>query len=110
MKFLEKNVTVIYDTGGKTSTKNPAYHGSEVLAGILETIAIKHPLITLGLPGILLISIGIIFSVLSISIFNDTRILPVSLSLVSLGAFVSGLLMLLMAVVLFSIGRVLHKE
>ena len=44
LKITEKYVTVIYNTGEKTSTKNPLSHSVGVLASIIELIAINHPL------------------------------------------------------------------
>src|SRR4029077_7194688 len=68
LKITEEKVTVIYNTGGKTSTKNPISHTFEVVSSLIEIIAIKHPLRYLGIPGIGLMIIGITFAVTVISI------------------------------------------
>ena len=51
LRILEEKVTVLYDTGGKTSTKNPVAHSGEVISSLIEHIALKHPLKFLGIPG-----------------------------------------------------------
>jgi len=105
LKITQKDVTVIYDTGGKTSTKGPFSHGGEVIGSLLELIALKHPLPFLGIPGLVLLAIGSIFSFLVVLYFNETRIFIISYTLVAIASLVLGLMLILMAVVLFSIQR-----
>jgi glycosyltransferase involved in cell wall biosynthesis len=103
LKITEQKVTVIYNTGGKTSTKNPMTHCSEVVALLLEKIAIHHPLRYLGIPGLIIITIGIILSLHVIELFNETRYFSIPYTLGGLGFFMIGLLMVLISVILFSI-------
>jgi len=105
LKISEEKVTVIYETGGVTSTKHPIAHSAGVIATILELIAIKRPLTFLGIPGMILIGIGIIFGINVIYIFNASRTITVPSTLFALGGIILGLILLLMSVVLFSIGR-----
>ena len=105
LKITEKNVTVIYNTGDKTSTKNPVSHSMGVVASIIELIAINHPLKYLGIPGFILLVIGIIYSVIVLAIFNDTRYFSIPSTLLALGSSVIGLMLLLMSVVLYSISH-----
>jgi len=107
--IIEEKITVIYNTGGKTSSKNPLSHSSDILDSVLELIALKHPLKFLGIPGIILLFIGIIFSVLVISIFNDIRYFSIPSTLVALGSLFTGLMLILMSVVLFAIQRALKR-
>lgn len=105
LKILEEKVTVIYDTGGKTSTKNPISHSGDVAATLIELVALRHPLKYLGIPGFILVIIGIAYSVYVISLFNETRYFSIPSTLVSLGSLVIGLMLLMMSVILFSIQR-----
>jgi len=105
LKISEEKVTVLYKTGEKTSTKNPASHFTEVIVSLVELVAIKHPLRYLGITGFVLMIIGIVFSVIVIGMFNETRYFSVPLTLVALGSLVLGAILLLMAVVLFSISN-----
>lgn len=110
LKIDEEKISVLYDTGSKTSTKNPISHSSEVLGSLIELIALKRPLMFLGLPGIVLLIIGSIFSIIVISIFNDTRYFSIPSTLVALGTILVGLLLILMSIVLFSINRSLNRR
>jgi glycosyltransferase involved in cell wall biosynthesis len=110
LKITEKYVTVIYNTGGKTSTKNPISHSVGVLASIIELIAINNPLRYLGIPGLILLVIGITYSIIVIMVFNDTRYFSIPSTLLALGSLVTGLMLLLMSVVLYSISHRLHNN
>jgi glycosyltransferase involved in cell wall biosynthesis len=109
LKISEEKVTVLYNTGGRTSTKDPISHSTEVITSLIEIIAIRHPLTYLGIPGFGLTIVGIIFSVIVLSTFNDTRYFSISFTLIALGALILGLLLLLMSVVLFSIHKASNK-
>ena len=98
-------MTVLYNTGEKTSTKNPVSHSMTVIASIIELIAINHPLKYLGIPGFVLLIIGIVYSVVVLTIFNDTRYFSIPSTLLALGSLVLGLMLLLMSVVLYSISH-----
>ena len=110
LKVTEQYVTVIYNTGEKTSTKNPISHSMGVIASIIELIAINHPLKYLGIPGIILFVIGIIYSVVVLAIFNDTRYFSIPSTLLALGSLVLGLMLLLMSVVLYSISHQSNRQ
>jgi len=105
LKIIEEPVTVIYHNIGKTSTKDPISHSASVVTTLIELIAIKQPLRYLGIPGFILMIIGIIYSVVVIAIFNDTRYFSVPSTLVALGSLVIGLMLLMMSAVLYSINR-----
>ncbi len=110
LKITEQYVSVIYNTGEKTSTKNPISHSIDVVASLIELIAIHHPLRYLGIPGLILLVIGIVYSVIVIALFNDTRYFSIPSTLLALGSLVIGLMLLLMSVVLYSISHKLHRE
>jgi glycosyltransferase involved in cell wall biosynthesis len=105
LKITEEYVTVLYNTGEKTSTKNPLSHSMGVIASIIELIAINHPLRYLGIPGFILLILGIVYSVVVLTIFNDTRYFSIPSTLLALGSLVLGLMLLLMSVVLYSISQ-----
>ena len=109
LKITEEKVTVLYNTGEKTSSKDPISHSVGVIAPLIELIAINHPLRYLGIPGLILLIIGIVFSVLVISMFNEDRYFSVPSTLVALGSLVIGLILLLMSVVLYSIVKTSRK-
>ena len=103
LRILEEKVTVIYNTGGKTSTKNPISHTSEVIFSLIDLIAQRHPLRYLGMPGILFIIIGIGLTIHVLDVFNEIRYFSIPFTLGALGSLALGLILLLMSVILYSI-------
>ena len=103
LKITEIDVTVLYDTGLKTSTKDPVSHTMSVIASLLESIAIHHPLKYLGIPGMILLIIGLGFTAYSISNFNETGNFSLPSILTAMSSLIIGLILLLMSVVLYSI-------
>ena len=103
LKITESKVTVLYDTGLKTSTKDPVSHTMSVIASLLESIAIHHPLKYLGIPGMILLIIGLGFTAYSISNFNETGNFSLPSILTAMSSLIIGLILLLMSVVLYSI-------
>lgn len=109
-RILEEKITVLYNTGGKTSTKNPISHSGEVIVSIIEHIALKHPLKFLGIPGIILISFGVLFSIIVLSTFNDTRYFSIPFTLISIGTLVVGIMLFLISILLFSITLAIKRK
>lgn len=103
LKITEKKVTVLYNTGEKTSTKDPVSHSMSVIASLLELIAIHHPLKYLGIPGMILLIIGLGFAMYAISNFNETGNFSLPSILTAMSSLIIGLILLLMSVVLYSI-------
>ena len=103
LKIVEEKVSVIYNTGNNTSTKNPISHSTEVIVSLLEIIAINHPLRYLGLPGMGLTIIGIIVGIFVLITFNETRYFSIPFTLIAMATVMIGIISLLMSVVLFSI-------
>ena len=105
LKITEQPVTVLYDTGFKTSTQNPISHSTGVLSSLLQLIAINHPLRYLGIPGFILLIAGLSFSVLVMTMFNEDRYFSIPSTLIAIGSLVIGLMLMLMSVVLYSISQ-----
>ena len=110
LRISEEKITVLYNTGGKTSTINPISHVGDVIYSIVETISIRQPLRYLGMPGLILLIIGIVYTMIVVSIFNDTRYFSVPSTLIAIGSLVMGLILLLMSSVLFSLSRAIQKQ
>ena len=109
LKIHEVPIHVIYNTGGKTSTKNPVSHSAGVITSLVELIAIKRPLSFLGIPGLILMIIGSIFSIIVIMFFNETRYFSIPYTLLSLGSLLIGIVLIMMSVVLYSIGKTSNR-
>ena len=105
LRISEEKVTVLYNVGSKTSTKNPIIHGTEVASSLIEQILIRNPFRYLGLPGIIFIILGIITSAYLITIFNETQYFSIPFTLLSSSFLIFGTMLLLFSGVLFSVNR-----
>ena len=110
LKITEEKVTVLYDTGYSTSTKNPISHTTGVVASIIESILINHPLKFLGIPGILLIFSGIITSIYVLTIFNETRYFSIGFTMLGLALFAFGILLILVSGLLYSFNKQIKNK
>ena len=105
LTISEQHVTVLYNTGTRTSTQNPIRHGSSVLISLLEMVLMKRPLTFLGIPGLIMSVIGIITSSLTLISFNETGYFSIPLTLLSIVLFTVGIMLILVSGILFSFNR-----
>jgi glycosyltransferase involved in cell wall biosynthesis len=110
LTISEQHVTVLYDTGGRTSTQNPVRHGTGVMISLLEMILMKRPLSYLGIPGMIMSVIGIITSSLTLISFNDTGYFSIPITLLSIVLFTVGIMLVLVSGILFTFNRTIHSK
>ncbi len=108
LKISEIPIVVSYD--GDTSTHNPASHGLSVVGTTIKLISIKHPLLFYGVPGIILIGLGIFFAILTLSSFSENRTIITNQALLSIGSFIIGVVFLVTSIILFSIISVIKEK
>lgn len=110
LDITEVDIHVRYNTGEKTSTKDPISHTGEVITSLIESIALRHPLKYLGIPGTILIFVGIGLLIWSITYFNEVRSFPIPILISSIGSTIMGAMLLLMSVVLYGISKIRIKN
>ncbi len=72
LKVSEVPIYIRYDIDNKSS-KNPIVHGASVLKSILWLDLLKRPMLFFAMPGLLLISLGVILYAIVFDAFNVTR-------------------------------------
>jgi len=107
-KIGEVPITVLYQ--GDTSTHNPASHGLSVILSTMKFISIEHPLKFYGIPGIILLTIGLFFIVWTIQGFTETRQIITNISLIGIGATILGVVLCTTSIMLFSIVSVVRER
>jgi glycosyltransferase involved in cell wall biosynthesis len=108
LRIIEVPVTVSYE--GDTSTHNPAVHGLSVLGTTLKLISIKHPMMFYGIPGFFFLALGLTFSILALGSFAATRTIVTNQALIAIGSTVVGLVLVMTAIILFSIIAVVRER
>jgi glycosyltransferase involved in cell wall biosynthesis len=108
LKILEVPITILY--GGDTSTQNPVKHGASVIISTVKFTAIEHPLKFYGLPGAILLTIGLFFIVWTIQEFTISRQIITNIALIGTGSTLLGSMLLITSIMLFSIINVVREK
>ena len=106
-KIIEVPITILYE--GDTSTHNPVSHGSSVIFSTLKYVAIERPLTFYGIPGIIFLCIGLLFSAWALQIFSEQKELITNIVLVGGGGIILGTVLLITATILHSIISVVRE-
>lgn len=109
-KFRILEVPIIISYEGDTSTHNPFVHGSSVIFSTLKYVAIERPLTFYGIPGIIMLSIGIAFGIWTIQIFSEHGEIITNIALVALGGVIIGIVLIITATILHSIVSVVREN
>ena len=108
LKISEVPIKILYE--GETSTHNPISHGSSVIFSTLKFVAIQHPLSFYGIPGAILLAIGLIFSAWTIQIFSTDGDFITNIAIVGGGGVLIGTMLLITASILFSVVSMLKGK
>ena len=101
LKIAEVPIKVSYE--GETSTKDPISHGSSVIFSTIKFTSIHNPLKFYGIPGLIFLGIGLGFIAWTIQIYSTHQEIITNVSLIGIGCIVLGAVLLMTAVILFSL-------
>ena len=107
-KIIEVPIVVSYE--GDTSTQHPLSHGVSVTLSTLKFISIEHPLKFYGIPGFVFLGIGLIFTIMTIQGFSETRQILLGPAVIGVGTIVFGTVLLMTSILLFSIVNVIREK
>tara|TARA_Y100001936_G_C16040371_1_gene651184 strand:+ start:219 stop:1094 length:876 start_codon:yes stop_codon:yes gene_type:complete len=107
-KITEVPIKILY--GGNTSTHNPVSHGTSVLISTIKFTSIEHPLKFYGIPSIVFLVIGSIFSYYTVSYYAEIGRLNPNLALIAIGMILVGIVLLISAILLFSLVSVVRER
>ena len=108
LKVTEVPIKVHYDVD--TSTHNPVSHGTSVILSTIKFTSIHNPLKFYGIPGIIFLIIGLGFIAWTIQIYVTSQQIITNVSLIGIGCIVLGAVLLMTAVILFSIVTVVSEK
>lgn len=107
-RIAEVPITIRYD--GETSTHNAISHGSSVIISTLKYVSIERPLSFYGIPGIILLTIGLAFSIWAIQVFVNEREWITNIALIGIAGVIVGIVLLITAIILYSIITVIREH
>jgi glycosyltransferase involved in cell wall biosynthesis len=108
LKIAEVPIKVHYS--GETSTHDPVSHGTSVILSTIKFISIHNPLKFYGIPGIIFLIIGLGFVAWTVQIYTESQQIITNVSLIGIGSIVLGTVLLMTAVILFSIVTVISDR
>ncbi len=108
LKIIEVPITIDYF--GDTSTHNPVSHGTSVLISTIKFTSIEHPLKFYGIPSIIFLILGISFTYFAIEYYAEFGRLNTNITLLGAGTTILGIILLLTAVLLYTIVSVVREK
>jgi len=108
LRVGEVSVQVTYK-GVETSTHNPLRHGLSVLATIIRLVVEERPLFYLGIPGALMLVVGIGFAIWTVQLYTVARYIVTNVALAAITFTLIGTFTLFTAVTLYAIIRLTQK-
>lgn len=108
LRIVEVPITVLYH--GDTSTHHPVTHGASVILSTMKFVSIERPLTFYGIPGTVLLGIGLFFILWTIQIFSIEREITTNIVLTGIGGVVIGTLLLITAIILYSVVSVVRER
>jgi len=108
LKIGEVPIKVNYS--GETSTHDPVSHGTSVILSTIKFTSIHNPLKFYGIPGVIFLIIGLGFIGWTVQIYSESQQIITNVSLIGIGCIVLGTVLLMTAVILFSIVTVVNNK
>ena len=108
LRITEVPITILYS--GDTSTHNPVSHGTSVLFSTIKFTSIEHPLKFYGIPSVIFLTIGMIFTSLAVQYYVDVGRLNTDLTLIGAGTVLVGIILLISAILLYSLVSVVREK
>lgn len=88
--------------------RNPVSHGVSVLSRVLVLFSLKQPLLFFGLPGLVILAIGLAFGTRVLTVFSETQILLMGYAMVTVLLCLVGILALFTALILYAMKELLR--
>jgi len=108
LRIAEIPITVLYHDD--SSTHNPISHGTSVLVSTIKFTSIEHPLKFYGIPSIIFLIIGSAFTYSAIQYYVEIGRLNTNLTVIGAGATLIGLVLLISAILLYSLVSIVREK
>ena len=108
LRIAEIPITILYHDNA--STHNPVSHGTSVLISTIKFTSIEHPLKFYGIPSIIFLIIGSAFTYSAVQYYVEIGRLNTNLTVIGAGAILISLVLLISAIILYSIVSVVREK
>jgi len=93
----------------RTSTSSPLRHGASVVMSIIRLVVEEKPLTFLGLPGAIILAVGVLFGAFLLHVYTTERHIITNVALASIAFTFIGLFTIFTAITLYAVARVSQK-
>jgi glycosyltransferase involved in cell wall biosynthesis len=107
LRILEVPISTSYD--GVPHTYNFLAHALRVLVAIIRYVSERHPLVIIGVPGMLVMTIGLYYGFLLLKIYFSTGVFAIGYALLAIGGTLTGIVAIFASIVLYAIGTFYQK-
>ena len=108
LRIAEIPITVLYHDD--SSTHNPVSHGTSVLVSTIKFTSIEHPLKFYGIPSIIFLIIGSAFTYSAVQYYVEIGRLNTNLTVIGAGTILIGLVLLISAILLYSLVSIVREK
>lgn len=98
LRIAEVPIAVSYPRG---ASRNPLYHGVEVVLSSFKHLSILHPLIVYGIPGLAFMVYGLYLGSNALRVYTDIHKVIVGTTLIAIGSIIFGLILAITALILW---------
>lgn len=109
LRIIEVPIKVSYKVP-KPSKHTPLYHALQVFSGVLKFASIRHPLIFYGVPGLVVLVVGVFSGFMAMKLYLANGYFSIPFTLLATIFIISGLLLLFVAVILFTVSSILREQ
>jgi len=95
--------------GLDTSTKNPTSHGLSVLKYVIWLVAVKRPLLFIGVPSFMLVILGLFFGIRTLQYYNLTHVFLIPYAIIVSILLIIGVIGMFMGLVLNVLPNILKQ-
>ena len=88
---------------------NPVTHGSSVIISTIKYTSLQRPLTFYGIPSVIFLLIGSIFSYSAIQYYVEIGRLNTNLTIISVALILIGVVLMITAILLFSLVSVVRE-
>jgi len=109
LKIREVAASCNYSNGVRNHVHNPVRHGASVIQSILKLVIEDRPMLVLGVPGIICMTIGVFFGVWMLQIYSAAHYIVTNIALASLAFVLIGFFLLSTSITLYAISRLAQR-
>jgi len=109
LRLVEVPLECNYSSVEQPSSHNPIRHGISVVSSLVKLIVEERPLVFLGVPGTIMLAIGMFFGIWMLQIYSIERQIVTNIALASLTFIIMGFFALSTAITLYAILRLAKK-